>query len=63
MAYTITLDGLGLHYYGGGVYGWGAYSSTTGAPGKPVLFEMRSEAEDWMQARHVFCAGALIDWA
>ena len=31
MSYAITLDGLGLHYYGGDVYGWGEYSSTTGA--------------------------------
>lgn len=58
--HTITLNGLALHHYGRGVYGWGPISSTTGAPGTLVEFQLRCEAEDWMQARRVFCAGAVV---
>ena len=36
MTYTLTLDGLALHHYGQGVYGWGPTSSTTGQPGRLV---------------------------
>lgn len=56
--YKLTLKGLDLHHYGQGVYGWGRYSSTTGQPGELVQFGLRSEAESWMEARRVFCAGA-----
>lgn len=42
--YTITMNGLALHYYGGGVYGWGPISSTTGQPGTLVEFQLRCEA-------------------
>lgn len=59
-AYTLTLGGLALHHYGQGVYGWGPVSSTTGAPGRLVEWSMRCEVESWMQARPVFCAGAVI---
>lgn len=60
MTYTLTLDGLALHHYGQGVYGWGPTSSTTGQPGRRVEWTMRTEAESWMQARAVFCAGAQV---
>lgn len=60
MAYTLTLDGHALHHYGQGVYGWGSTSSTTGQPGRLVEWTMRAEVESWMQARAVFCAGAVI---
>ena len=60
MTYTLTLDGLALHHYGQGVYGWGPTSSTTGQPGRLVEWVMRAEAERWMQARAVFCAGAQV---
>lgn len=59
--YTLTLDGLALHHYGQGVYGWGPTSSTTGEPGRLVEWTMRTEVADWMQARAVFCAGAVIE--
>ena len=39
MTYTLTLDGLALHHYGQGVYGWGPTSSTTGQPGRLVEWE------------------------
>jgi hypothetical protein len=58
--YTIMLDGLALHRYGQGVYGWGPVSSITGQRGTLVEFQLRSEAEDWMQARRVFCTGATV---
>jgi|LSQX01.2.fsa_nt_gb hypothetical protein len=58
--YTISLDGKHLHHYGQGVYGWGPVSSTTGQPGRLVEWSMRCEADDWMQARAVFCAGAVV---
>ena len=60
MTYTLTLDGLALHHYGQGVYGWGPTSSTTGQPGRLVEWVMSAEAERWMQARAVFCAGAQV---
>ncbi len=63
MTYTLTLDGCALHHYGQGVYGWGPTSSTTGQPGRLVEWSMRCEVEDWMQARRVFCAGAVIEEA
>lgn len=58
--HTITLDGQALHYYGRGVYGWGPVSSTTGAPGTLVEFQLRCEAEDWIRSHRVFCAGAVV---
>lgn len=58
--YTLTLDGLQLHHYGQGVYGWGPVSSTTGALGRPVEWPMRCEAEAWAQAHRVFCVGAVV---
>nr|WP_059392993.1 hypothetical protein [Pseudomonas toyotomiensis] len=61
MTYTLILDGLALHYYGNGVYGWGPISSTTGQPGQRVEWSMRCEAASWMQARTVFCTGAVIE--
>lgn len=59
MTYTLTLDGLPLHYYGGGIYGWGSISST-GQSGQLVEWTMRCEVDDWMQAHPVFSAGAII---
>ncbi len=58
--YTLQLNGLSLHHYGQGVYGWGPTSSTTGQPGRLVEWTMRYEVEDWMQTHAVFCAGAVV---
>ena len=58
--YTIMLNGLALHCYGQGVYGWGPVSSTTGQQGTLVEFQLRCKAEDGMQARRVFCIGAKV---
>ena len=60
MTYTLTLDGLALHHYGQGVYGWGPTSSTTGQPGQLVEWSQRFEAEDWISKRPVFCNGAIV---
>ena len=60
MSYCITLDGLHLHHYGRGIYGWGSVSSTTGQPGQLVEWELRCEAEDWISKRPVFCNGAIV---
>jgi len=60
MTYTLTLDGLALHHYGLGVYGWGQISSTTGQPGQLVEWTMRDEVDCWMQSRLVFCTGAVV---
>lgn len=58
--YKLTLQGSDLHHYGRGVYGWGRISSTTGQPGELVQWQLRSEADRWMEARRVFCAGARV---
>lgn len=63
MTYTLTLDGHALHHYGQGAYGWGPTSSTTGQPGQLVEWTMCAEVESWMQARAVFCAGAVVEVA
>ena len=60
MTYTLTLDGLALHHYGQGVYRWRPTRSTSVQPGRLVEWVMRAEAERWMQARAVFCAGAQV---
>jgi hypothetical protein len=60
MTYTLTLRGAALHHYGNGVYGWGPTSTTTGLLGQLVEWTMRAEVESWMQARAVFCAGAVV---
>ena len=59
--YILTLDGLPLHHYGQGVYGWGPISSTTGEPGRLVEWALRGEVDAWAAARPVFCAGAVIE--
>lgn len=59
-SYKIELDGLALHHYGKGVYGWGKVSSTDGKLGTLVEWFLRSEAEEWMQSRRVFCDGARV---
>lgn len=58
--YTITFDGLALHYYGQGAYGWGPTSYITGKPGILVEHVLRAEAEEWMRSRPVFCSGAVV---
>ena len=63
MTYILTLDGLPLHHYGKGVYGWGEVSSTTGQPGRLFEWALRAEVEAWAAARAVFCAGAVIEVA
>lgn len=60
MSYRIELNGVALHHYGNGVYGWGPVSSTDGKVGALVEWFLRTEAEDWMQARRVFCTGARV---
>lgn len=60
MSYCITLDGLHLHHYGQGVYGWGPVSSTTGQPGQLVEWTLRCEAEEWISKRPVFCSGSTV---
>jgi hypothetical protein len=60
MTYTLNLGGLALHHSGQGVYGWGPLSSTTSQPGRLGEWTMRVEVESWVQARAVFCAGAVI---
>lgn len=42
-SYKIELDGLALHHYGKGVYGWGKVSSTDGKLGTLVEWFFRSE--------------------
>jgi hypothetical protein len=60
MTYKITMSGSDLHHYGNGAYGWGKFSTITGHPGALVLFFLRSEAEDWIEHRAVFCSGARV---
>ena len=60
MTYKLTMKGSDLHHYGNGVYGWGKFSTTTGKPGELVQFYLRTEAENWVENRKVFCAGAHI---
>jgi hypothetical protein len=63
--YIITMDGLPLHYYGGGVYGWGERPSLPVVTSLPqviqlVEFTMRDEAEDWLRRREQFGRGAVV---
>ena len=60
MTYMLTLGGISLHRYGEHVFGWGPISSITGQPGLPVEWKTCAEAERWMQARPVFCSGAVV---
>lgn len=61
MTYILTLQGVALHHYGQGVYGWGPISSTTGQPGRLVEWAMRCEAEAWVERQQVFCRDAVIE--
>lgn len=61
MTYILTLQGVALHHYGNGVYGWGPISSTTGEPGRLVEWTMRSEVEAWIERRQVFYRDAVIE--
>ena len=58
--YFISLNGIALHYYGQGVYGWGSRSSVTGQPGALVSFTMRCEAQHWIDTRGQFTRGAVV---
>lgn len=58
--YVVTLQGVSLHYYGQGAYGWGERSSVTGHPGQLVQFTMREEAEHWIATRGQFSVGAVV---
>lgn len=61
MTYILTLQGVALHHYGNGVYGWGPISSTTGQPGRLVEWTIRSEVEAWIERRQVFYRDAVIE--
>lgn len=57
MSYTLTVDGIDLHYHlaPGGVraYAWGGC-------GERVEWETADEAEAWADARPVFCGDARV---
>jgi len=58
--YVVTFQGVSLHYYGQGCYGWGPLSSTTGQLGQLVQFTLRHEAQHWIDTRGQFSRGAVV---